>query len=47
MLLREMPASEIAKLAGLYALNQLSKAGGAFVPYAPLWQVPNQPGPKQ
>ena len=47
MLVREMPASELAKLAELYALNQLSKVGGAFVPYPPPWRVSNQPSPKK
>ena len=42
---REMPSAvpELAELAQLYALNQLSKGGGAFVPYPPPPPMSNQP----
>ena len=42
---QEMPSAvpALAKLAQLYALNQLSKSGGAFVPYPPRRPVSNQP----
>ena len=54
MLYGERPPtpSEMAKLAELYALNQLSKRGAAFVSYPPPWQVTprhagvNQASPK-
>ena len=41
MLLLEMhsTASELAKLAELHALNQLSKSGGVFVPYPRPWRI--------
>ena len=49
MLLREMPsaASEMAKLAELYSLNQLVKRGGAFVPYPPPRRVFDKPSQKK
>ena len=42
MLVRDILSSEIAKLAELYALNQLNKCGGAFVRYPPPRLVRNQ-----